>query len=828
MEKTATVFVDVILPLPIPGWYTYRLPKEYNSQVQVGQRAIVAFGPGNRRYTALIVSCHGQAPVAYEAKYVDELLDEFPIVNSSQLKLWEWIGNYYLAVPGDVMNAALPGALKLSGETKVLLREGYAAVKKELSDREYLVVEALEVGVSLSMSEIAEVLGIKGIQPYVKSLLEKKAVVVMEEVREKYKPKRLTYVQLSAKAREEKQLKQHFDDLSNAPKQLELLMTFLQLKAENEQASKVLKSTLMKRAGATSTTLNHLVKKAVFQYIEEEVGRIEPFDGVCLPVKKLNDAQGAALLEIEEQFEEKEVVLLKGVTSSGKTEVYIHLIEKAMAAGKQVLYLLPEIALTTQIIHRLQRHFGDRVGVYHSKFNQNERVEVWKHILEFETDKDNRFQLILGARSAIFLPFSNLGLIIVDEEHENTFKQYDPSPRYHARDTATVLAGIHHAKVLLGSATPSIESAWNAKSGKYGLVTMDKRYGGVMMPEIFCADIADDTKRKKMKGHFSPLLLEMMTEALENKEQIILFQNRRGYAPILLCETCGNAPHCVNCDVSLTYHKYSGKLICHYCNYAIALTNTCPSCQSTTLQLKGFGTEKLEEELAIYFPAARISRMDLDTTRSKNAYQNIIYDFEQGEVDVLVGTQMITKGLDFDNVAVVGVLNADNMLNFPDFRAFERSFQLMSQVAGRAGRKQKRGKVLIQAYNPNHAIIRNVVDYDYQSMYNSEIIERRNFHYPPFFRLISFTLRHKNQDQLNASVAVFGKLLKTHFGDRILGPHTPVISRIRNYYHRDFLLKVERTASLQEVKKKINTALQAFESNKQQRSTRIKVDVDPY
>jgi primosomal protein N' (replication factor Y) len=823
-----TQFADLILPLAIPGLFTYRVPAVLNGKVMVGQRVIVAFGTGNRRYTALIKKLHEQPPAAYEAKYIEELLDDHPIVNEQQLQLWDWITNYYLATPGDVMNAALPGALKLAGETKVMLKQGYEQARDDLNDREYLIVEALEVGVALQMSEIADVLGIKGVQPYIKSLLEKEVIVVLEEVKEKYKPKKVTYVGLTEEAKNEEVLKAHFTTLEKAPKQLEVLMAFLQMDAENKHTGKVNKLQLLKRVGATATTLNQLVKKSVLCYEEEEVGRIPVFSGTCTDVKTLNDQQQEALKAIEQNFASKDVVLLHGVTSSGKTEVYIHLIEKALAAGEQVLYLLPEIALTTQIIQRLQRHFGDRVGVYHSKFNQNERVEVWRNVLDFKPGGDNRFQLVLGARSALFLPFSKLGLVIVDEEHENTFKQYDPAPRYHARDTATVLAAIHGTKVLLGSATPSIESAWNAQQGKYGLVKMEQRYGGVQMPEICCADIADDTKKKKMKGHFSPLLLEMMTEALENKEQVILFQNRRGYAPILLCETCGNSPQCVNCDVSLTYHKYSGKLVCHYCNYAINMTSVCPSCQSTTLNLKGFGTEKLEEELAIYFPEARRARMDLDTTRSKNAYQNIIYDFEQGEVDVLVGTQMVTKGLDFDKVAVVGILNADNMLNFPDFRSFERSFQLMSQVAGRAGRKQKRGKVIIQAYNPNHSIIRNVIDYDYQAMYSSEILERRNFHYPPFYRLIAFTLRHKDREQLDESVVSFGKLLKAGFGNRVLGPHTPVISRIRNYYHRDFLLKVERKASLKVVRQKIHEIITEFESDKQHRSTRLKVDVDPY
>ena len=827
MAERKTLFADVILPLALPNLFTYRIPFELNDIIHPGQRVIVSFGGGQKLYTALIKKLHTTPPSNYEAKYIEGLLDENEVVNAQQFQLWEWMQDYYMCMPGEVMNAALPGAMKLSSETRIVLHEEFREHSDNLTDKEFLIVDALEVRNMLDLAEISSILGVKHVHPYVKALIEKRVIIVLEEVKQKYKPREIAYVQLTEEASTEEGFKRCFDLLERAPKQQETLMAFMQLQAEQEGRPAIKKLELQKRVGITAVVINQLVKKEVFEIITEEEGRIKDFEGIPVAPSALSEDQQIAKEAIQESFLTQEVSLLHGVTSSGKTEVYIQLIEEVIAAGKQVLYLLPEIALTTQIIHRLQKHFGNQIGVYHSRFNAQERVEVWKTVLEFDPEKQRKFQLILGARSSIFLPFKNLGLIIVDEEHENSFKQYDPAPRYHARDTATVLARIHGANVLLGSATPSLETYWNAKNGKYGYVALNKRYGGVRMPEILCADIAEDSKRKKMKSHFSPLLVELMEEALENKEQIILFQNRRGYAPVLMCESCGNAPQCKNCDVSLTYHKHFGNLNCHYCNYSISIPKHCPACGSPKINLKGFGTEKIEEDLALIFPEASVIRMDLDTTRSKNAYQHIISDFESGEVDILVGTQMITKGLDFDNVAVVGILNADNMLSFPDFRAFERSYQLMSQVAGRAGRKKKRGKVLIQTYNPNHAIIRNVIDHDYLGMYKDEILERKNFHYPPFYRLISFTLMHRDVHKLNDAVHLFHQQLKRQFGNRLLGPQTPVISRVRNYYHKNFMLKIERDRSLKSVKTRINELMKDFEVDDRFKGVRVKVDVDP-
>lgn len=826
-----TLFIDVILPLSVPNLFTYRLPFELNNHIQIGQRVIVPFGRGGKLYTALVKHIHQTPSSEYQAKYIDSLLDESPIVNQHQLKLWDWIADYYLANPGDVFNAALPGAFKLASESKVVLNptfEGNAVA--DLTDKEFLIYQALEVRNVLSLQEIAEILDVKNIHQFVKALIEKRVIVVEEEIKNKYKPKIIAYVRLTEYADNEKNLEQIFNQLGKAKKQLEALITFIKLNNRyNKTPNEVKKLDLQNAANVSSAIINQLVEKNVFDVYEMEESRLGKYKNELLSEKTLNEHQEKAYLEIKESYKTKDVTLLHGVTGSGKTEIYIKLIQETLAEGKQVLYLLPEIALTTQLIVRLKKVFGDSIGVYHSKFNENERVEVWNEVLKSERTlaEKPRFQIIMGARSALFLPYNNLGLIIIDEEHENTFKQYDPSPRYHARDSAIVLAKIHNAKVLLGSATPSVESYYNAHDDKYGYVELSKRHGGVQLPEILCADVKEATRKKKMKSHFTPELLKFMEEAFENKEQVILFQNRRGYAPFMICEECGHVPECNNCDVSLTYHKFNHLLKCHYCGSNKKMPPNCNACGSTRLTLKGFGTEQIEEELAIYFPKITISRMDADTTRSKNAYHQIIADFEDGNVDVLVGTQMVTKGLDFDNVALVGILNADTMLNFPDFRAFERSYQLMSQVSGRAGRKAKRGKVLIQTYDPFHPIIRQVVEHDYIGMYNYEILQRKNFKYPPFYRIIHFNLKHKNKDVLNEGAAEFADKLKLKFGERILGPEYPVIARIKNLYQKDILLKVEKNLSVVKTRAIIVALKNHFEVNSKNKSIKITIDVDP-
>lgn len=823
-----TKFIDVILPLSLPNFFTYRLPFELNDDIQIGQRAVVPFGRSGKLYSALVKRIHNSPPTEYQAKYVETLLDDQPIVNKKQLKHWDWIADYYIANPGDVFNAALPGALKLASETKVVLNKGFDGdAIADLSDKEYLIYEALEVREILNLQEISEILAVKNIHKFVKSLIEKKVIIVEEELKRKYKPKLVPFVKLTAFADQEENLKQVFDDLQRANKQLEMLMSFIHLSKRYDVPVPVKKTDLQKAANSSSAVVNQLVKKGIFELYEVAIDRIAGYGDEVVGEKELNKNQVIAYNEIKTQFEEKSVVLLHGVTGSGKTEIYIKLIKETLEKGEQVLYLLPEIALTTQLIVRLQKVFGDAIGVYHSKFNENERVEVWNKVLDFEHTNSTKFQIVMGARSSMFLPFSNLGLIIVDEEHENSFKQYQPSPRYNARDASIVLANIHQAKVLMGSATPAVESYWNATQQKYGLVELNKRHGGVQMPEVLCADIKEATRKKKMKSHFSPLLMERMEEAFKNKEQVILFQNRRGYAPFMVCEECGHVPECNNCDVSLTYHKFTNLLKCHYCGTGKKMPNTCGACGSARISLKGFGTEQIEEELSIYFPDIKIARMDADTTRTKNAYHRIITNFEERNTDVLVGTQMVTKGLDFDNVSLVGILNADSMLNFPDFRAFERSYQLMSQVSGRAGRKKKRGTVLIQTYDPYHTIIRQVIDHDYLAMYQDEIAQRKKFKYPPFQRLIYFSMKHRDKNVLNAGAKEFTDALKAKFGERVLGPEFPVISRIKNLYHKNTMLKIERELSVKKTRELVMEIKNEFEAFSAYKSVRIAIDVDP-
>lgn len=828
MGERETKFVDVILPLSVPQLYTYRVPFEWNEFIEIGQRLIVQFGPkGKKEYSAIVAKIHNDPPKNYQVKYISAILDEYPILSQKQLDFWYWISRYYMATVGEVMITALTGGLQLASETRVLLHPEYQKSLDNLKDDEYLVVEALELRNVLNLKEVAEILNVKNVHQIIKVLIEKKAVMVEEEIKKRFKPKMVDYVELTDYGKKEENLRKIFDELERAPRQLELLMSYLQLSNQYGAETKAVKKTeLQKSINATSSLVKQLEEKNILKVFAVESSRFH-FNEPSSKMKKLNEFQQKAYQDIVQQWKDKSTVLLHGVTSSGKTEIYIHLIQDAIKQGKQVLYLLPEIALTAQIVLRLQSIFGEKVGVFHSRFNENERVEVWNNVLKFKAGTFEQFQIILGARSALFMPFQELGLVIVDEEHESTFKQYDPAPRYNARDAAIVLAQMQKASVLLGSATPSIESYYNAKEGKFGYVSLTKRHGEVQLPEILCADIKEATKRKKMNSHFSPELLKMMKETLEEGKQIILFQNRRGYSPILLCETCGNVPQCVNCDVSLTYHKYKNELSCHYCGYHINMPNTCPSCGDTNLKVKGFGTEKVEEELAIYLPEAKTMRMDLDTTRAKKAYHQIISAFEEKEIDVLVGTQMVTKGLDFENVGLVGVLNADNMLHFPDFRAFERSYQLMSQVAGRAGRKKERGKVLIQSYNPEHQIIRQVIDHDYGQMYKNEIIDRRNFHYPPFYRLIELTLRHKDATLTRDGAVFLAGRLKQKFGSRVLGPEAPGIARIRNYYHQKIMLKFEKEASVAKAKEILRTEIESFTVNESYKSIRVGIDVDP-
>jgi primosomal protein N' (replication factor Y) len=829
MNELQTYFVDVILPLSVNNTYTYRVPNDLIDELEIGKRVIVQFGRGAKLYTGIIKKIHHTPPQNYEAKYIDSIIDDTPIVHEKNFELWQWLAKYYLCSEGDVMKAALPSALKLASETVVLLNPDWNKDVSILTDNEYLIVEALQIRGKLSLDEISNILSVKHIHRYIKTLVEKKVIITEEEIHRKYKPRYQTFVKLSENIKTDEDLKFWMDKLQKASKQLEAFIAYLQLSGRLQGNEKpVNKLHLQNTTGATSSTINQLVKKGVFSLYEVEVGRLSVYDKKIKSKFPLSNEQQLAYNEIKEGFSLNKPTLLFGVTGSGKTEIYIELIEEAINKGKQVLYLLPEIALTTQLITRLQKIFGDKIGVYHSKFNENERVEIWNEVLHFKPKVCNKFQIILGARSALFLPYKDLGLIVVDEEHENSFKQYDPAPRYNARDTAIVLAGMHKADILLGSATPSLESWYNAKAGKYHLVKLLKRYGGIQMPEILIADIKSETKKKKMKSEFSSFLLQHFEETINNGEQVILFQNRRGFAPFLICEDCGYVPHCNNCDVSLTYHKYRQQLVCHYCAASHPLPQLCASCGSNRMIFKGFGTEKIEDDLQLMYPDLRIARMDLDTTRTKSAYAKIIQQFEEKAVQVLIGTQMVTKGLDFENVGLVGILDADSMLNFPDFRASERAFQLMVQVAGRAGRKHKRGKVVIQTLNPYHDIIQKVMYYKYEEMAAYELSERKSFLYPPYYRLIKITLKHKEQEILNEGSIELANDLKSVLGEnRVIGPDFPLISRIRNYYVKDILIKMERTISAPKVKEKITEIINRFNIYSRYKSCRVVIDVDP-
>jgi primosomal protein N' (replication factor Y) len=818
-DNRLTLFVEVILPLSIPKLYTYRVPVALNDEVAIGKRVVVQFGK-SKMYTAIIASIGEKVPINYEAKYLFDVIDEEPIVNPYQLKLWEWIADYYLCYLGEVMSAALPSALKLASETKIVLNYNQEIDKSLLNDKEYILVDALELQNELTLQEIAKILGQKTIFPVVKTLLEKKIIYISEELNEKFKPKMLKHILLSDFYQDKDNLRSLFELLSKSSKQTDALMAYLKL---SKEGVKITRNILAETAGVSTAIIKTLIDKEIFVVIDEEVSRFALDHFSKEKTFELSDLQQKALEEIGLSFQEKAVTLLHGITSSGKTQIYIRMMEKYLAEGKQVLYLLPEIALTAQIIERLKHYFGNQILVYHSKFNDNERAEIWQKVLR------NEVKIILGARSAIFLPFKDLGFVIVDEEHEASYKQYDPAPRYHARDAAIVLGSINKAKVLLGSATPSIESYFNALNQKFGLVKLTERYSGVKLPEIEVVSISEQRSRKIIKENFTTVLLEKIEGAIAVKEQVILFQNRRGYVPVLICKTCGNSPKCINCDVSLTYHKASGKLHCHYCGYREDNISECPACGSKHIEYKGLGTEKIEEDLQIILPDLKIGRLDYDTTRNKNAHQHIITDFEEKKLDVLVGTQMVAKGLDFDNVTVIGIINADSMLQYPDFRAYERSFQMLSQVAGRAGRREKQGKVIIQTYDTKHRIIKQLVDNDYDGMYWDEIKERKTFKYPPFFRIIHIDIKHKDFNNTQYIAQEFGKSLKKNLGDLVVGPQVPLIGRIRNYYIQTIIVKIDlQNQSIPKIKEYIRGEINKFESDKTNKGAYLVINVDPY
>jgi primosomal protein N' (replication factor Y) len=781
-------------------------------------RVAVEFGK-SKIYTALVYNIHNSPPIGYEAKEIHQILDETPVVNEIQLQHWEWIANYYMCSLGEVFRAALPSAFLLESETVIQPVQNYTD-ENELSDNEFLIFEALQHQSQLSIQQIVEILGKKTVFPVIKDLIEKNVIVVKEQIYEQYKPKLVKYVQLTSAWSSNEQLSELLEKLKNAHKQRTVILTLFQLKS----TKKPIKVTqLQADSNCSMAIIKALVEKGILEYYYMQKDRIN-FTGKSSEIMELTEHQQSAYNGIKKSFKTTRSVLLKGITSSGKTEIYVKLIKELLEDNKQVLYLLPEIALTTQLIERLQHYFGEYLSVFHSKYSMNERVEVWNNVSE----NKQKAQLVLGARSSLFLPFSNLGLIIVDEEHEPSFKQYDPAPRYHARDAAIVLAKMHEANVLLGSATPSIETYYNAQKGKYKFVELNRRYGDVLLPGMELIDIKEKHRKRRMEGHFSDRLIEMINDALENKEQVILFQNRRGFAPVVECETCGVSPQCPHCDVSLTFHSFKNELRCHYCGHRQAMPHNCGACGSAALNTKGFGTEQIEIELSQLFPDFKIGRMDLDSTRGKYGYQKIIGKFQAQEIDILVGTQMLSKGLDFANVSLVGIMNADNMLNFPDFRAHERSYQLMVQVAGRAGRATKRGKVAIQTFNPYHQILQPVSTNAYEDMYKEQLEERWQYHYPPFYRLIKITLRHKNFNRVEDGAVWLGRSLSNIFKEHVLGPSTLAISRIRNYYIRTIIIKIPQKQALGPTKKHILRVKNSFQAVKDFRSIRVNIDVDNY
>jgi primosomal protein N' (replication factor Y) (superfamily II helicase) len=814
-------FVDVILPVPIQNFFTYSINKDEALFLKPGMRVTVPFGK-SKVYTSIVYGIHSHAPGLYQTKEIEQILDEKPIVTEIQIKHWEWMASYYMCTVGEVMKAALSRAFLLESETIISLETNVKINFDSLTEDEHLIVDALQMQKELRIQDIQSIVNTQSIIPLLHRLIEKNIITTKEEAIEQYKPKLVKFVAIQAKYNTDAGLKKLFEELSNAGKQREVVLTYFQLKTATKKT--VLLKELQEKSNVSAPVIKSLIDKGILEVYEIQKDRIQFQGETTTPEKQLNEFQQKAYTEIKASFQTQNIILLHGVTSSGKTEIYVKLIAETISAGKQVLFMLPEIALTTQIISRLQLYFGEKVSVYHSKYSIHERVEVWNNVM----NSHEKAQIVLGARSSMFLPFQNLGLVIVDEEHEPSYKQYSPAPRYHARDSVIVLAGFHRAKVLLGSATPALETYNNALENKYGLVTLAERYGEIKMPAIELVNLRENYQKKKMKGHFSFQLLEAIQQALDNGEQVLLFQNRRGFSPTVECMTCGHSPQCPNCDVTLTYHQGKKQLRCHYCGYHIAMLESCMACGSSHIDTKGLGTEQIETELKALFPDKKITRMDQDTTRGKHAFEKLIEGLEQGETDIMVGTQMLTKGLDFRNVSLVGVMNADNLFNHPDFRALERSYQLLSQFAGRAGRTDKQGKVVIQTYNPQHAILQKVVEHDYEGMYQSQLEERYQFKYPPYFRMIKIVVKDRKFNKMQAAANWLGLSLKTVFKENVLGPEQPPVGRIRNEYISHLLVKIPKNYSISKSKEAIRKIEKSFLAVKEFRSVKFTLDVDNY
>ncbi len=817
-EENFATFVNVILPLHLQQVYTYRVPAEWEQEIAIGKRVAIQFG-AKKVYAGLIYQIHHQPPKNYEAKYIYSVLDETPVIDAKHFQFWDWISKYYICSLGDVMQAALPAAFKLESATRIISNPSFDASNTELDDKEYLIQEALDIRHELTLAEVAEILQMKNVFPLLKSMVKKEMILIKEELEERYKEKKITCVKLAEIYKEEKAIEVLFASLEKNEKQLNYLLAYLHLKPHEENIDK---AQLMKACNGTAAPLQTLIKKGVFETYQMSVDRIQ-IAATPLQDFELNPDQIDALAKIKTQWEDKDIVLLQGVTGSGKTHVYVKLIQEQMEQGKQVLFLLPEIALTSQIVKRIRKFFGEACISYHSKYNDQEKVEIWQKV------KEGRYQIIIGARSAVFLPFKDLGLCIVDEEHESSYKQHDPAPRYHARDAAMVLAKLNNCKTILGSATPSLEVYYNAQQQKYGWVKLDKRYHEVALPSVETSNIAEERRVKTMvKDDIGSQLFEAITKALEQNQQVILFQNRRGYAPFLSCNSCEWVPKCKNCDISLTYHKYIDSLKCHYCGYTQQQPKTCGACGSTQLTLKGVGTEKVEDELNELFPLARVARLDLDAAKSKHGHEEIIRSFEERQFDILVGTQMLSKGLDFEHVSLVGVINADSLLSFPDFRAHERAMQLLMQVGGRAGRKHQQGKVIIQTSMPNHFVLQALLHGQYESLMERELEDRQKFGYPPFFRMIKIVLKSKEYKTVEQAALRLKYLMQGNVKATLLGPESPHVSKIRNFYIKEILIKISRkNPDLDAVKIAIRKATTELNTEKEFRSVIVYADVDP-
>jgi len=817
-DNYRAVYVDVILPIATGQLYTYRVPTGYIDSVKDGQRVAVQFGK-KKIYTAIIANVHDTPPKDYTAKFLLEILDEIPLVGPKQLELWHWMAEYYCCTLGDIMDAALPAFMKMKSETTILLHPEYKTNAYPLSDKETEVIENLNTTKPVSIEFLTEALKLKTVMPIVKSLYEKGLILLNEELTEGYKKQKEIIVQHQFDINDKEYIKQLFEKLESAPRQSDILMAYIQSLKGNKA---ILRKNLLKAAGSPSSALQSLVEKGILSIYESETDRLLVAESDNLEYELTIDQQ-AALDDIYEQYKTKNTVLLHGVSGSGKTHIYMDLMDDALQQGKQALYLVPEISLTTQLIKRLRTRYGNDIGIYHSKFNPSERVEIWNKVI------DGTYKIVLGVRSALFLPLNNLGLVIIDEEHEHTFKQFEPAPRYHARDSAIYLAEISGCKTLLGSATPAFETFFNAKRNKYGYVKLNSRYYSIQPPEIITVDLREELKKKMMKSHFSSVLFHEMKQTLKAGGQVILFQNRRGYAPLLECTTCGWIPMCQNCDISLTYHQAAKNMVCHYCGYHEPLINKCKACGNHSLKMLGFGTEKIEDELKLFFPEYTTLRMDQDSTRSKTSYSKIINAIEDNEAQILIGTQMITKGLDFENVRLVGILNADLMLRYPDFRALEHSYQLMAQVAGRSGRREIKGKVIIQTYNVQHPIFHFLLNHDYDGFYDHEIQERLDYKYPPFYKLIKIVLKDESQDKVKDVAIKLADDLREIFGPRVLGPEAPSIARIRNRYLMNILIKFERqNMNMPEAKNMIFREITRYRLEKEWKGVRFIIDVDPY